>query len=49
MKFKLTSYVTVIYEHTVEASSLEEAIKMVEDGEDDGVEVDSKSPQVIPE
>lgn len=42
--FKIKSEVTVTYTHDVEADTLEEAIAMVEDGEDDGAETDSSAP-----
>ena len=41
--FKLRSEVTTYYEHEVEADTLEEAIEVVEDDDDAGVEYDSSS------
>lgn len=45
--FILTSQVTTTYEHRIEAESLDEAKMRVEEGEDDGVETNSSSPQII--
>lgn len=47
MKFKLTSQVTVTYEHEIDCDTLSEAIDWVLDQQDDGVETDSSAPVVV--
>jgi hypothetical protein len=45
--FLIQSEVTIKYRHTITADTLEEAVEQVEDGEDDGVEVDSSAPRAV--
>jgi hypothetical protein len=43
-RFKIRSFVMVYYDHDIEADTLEAAVQMVQDGEDDGVERDNAAP-----
>lgn len=46
-EFRIKATEAVTYEFTVEADTIEEAIAAVEDGDEDGVEVDSSGFTVV--
>jgi hypothetical protein len=43
-RYLIRSFVMVYYDHDIEADTLEDAVQLVEHGEDDGVERDNSAP-----